>query len=94
MKIGLVFLTRFCELNYAKLKQYLGIGLSLNLVFFVFWAKALWFSPYTFELKSPELPYVKDKKMSEAQIPKIDIKKQLLSAFFRIRLVIQCGGFY
>ena len=72
MTIGLVFLTTFCNFNYAKLKQYLGIGLSLNLVFFVFWAKALWFSPYTFELKSPDLPYVTDKKVGEAQSQKVE----------------------
>jgi hypothetical protein len=77
MTIGPVFLTTFCKLNYAKLKQYLGIGLSLNFVFFVFWAKALWFSPYTFELKSPELPYVKDKMVGEAQNQKVENKQKL-----------------
>ena len=57
------------------MKQYLGIGVSLNLVFFVFWAKALWFSPYTFELKSPELPYVKDQKVVEVQSQKVEKNK-------------------
>lgn len=54
------------------MKPFLGIGLSLNLVFFVFWAKALWFSPYTVELKSPELPYVKEPKRAEVQILKVE----------------------
>jgi hypothetical protein len=58
------------------LKKYIFIGVSFQLLFLIFWCKALWFSATTFELKSPSLPYLKDATSKSSSLPQTTKQKR------------------
>ena len=47
------------------MKKLIGVGVSLNIIFFIFLTKAIWQPQFSLELKSPELTFLQELEMAQ-----------------------------